>query len=205
MMPPKETADTIVATLRAKPGSESQLEARLNELATQTSRERSVRIYAVHRNVQIDTEFVVYERYADIGGLEAHLASEHLQRALKECEPLLAGPPNMAQCRALFGLPYQRTLIDGFPVETYVITIGGVALTFSRAKHGLVTCGAILPGALEAFGIASARVRPSTGSIGSLEELLVAQVVEHNDRASAFGVAVGLTGREALRRLGQEE
>jgi quinol monooxygenase YgiN/uncharacterized protein YunC (DUF1805 family) len=203
MTTPKEAADTIHATLRAKPGCEDQLETRLAELLEKTSHEDAVRIYAIHRDVDTDADFIVYERYVDSAGMQLHLASEHLRQALTACEPLLAGPPNMTQSRARFGLPYRRTDVDGVSVDVYVIPIGPVALTFARAEHGLVTCGAILPSALESFEIAAARVRPRSGAIGSLDDLLVAKVVDLNQPASTLGVTIDMTGREALSRLGQ--
>ncbi|MGC4064053.1 MAG: DUF1805 domain-containing protein [Polyangiaceae bacterium] len=199
-----ELADTLHATLRAKPGCEAILETRLAELLAKTREEKAVRVYMVHRSVDAHTDFLVYERYVDPDGLQTHLASEYLRQIFADCEPLLDFPPHITRSRALFGLPYQRVNIDGSAVDAYVITIGPVALTFARATHGLVTCGAILPGALDGFGVAAARVRPSAGAIGSLDELLTAKVVERNTHASAFGVALNMSGREALLLLSRE-
>lgn len=90
---------------------------------------------------------------------------------------------------------------EGRDVETVVLPIGSVNLVYARAAKGLLTCGAIDPMALDKFGIAAARVKPSGSSVANIDDLLGGSVREANAVAQALGVTVGMPGREALTKL----
>lgn len=94
-----------------------------------------------------------------------------------------------------------KVSIDGREVEAVVLPIGSVNLVYARTAKGLVTCGAIDPMALDKFGIAAARVRPSGASVANLDDLLAGVVREANLTAQKLGVVVGMTGRDALAKL----
>ncbi len=68
---------------------------------------------------------------------------------------------------------------------------------------GMVGCGAFDVDALEKFGYPAARVKPagSASSIETVEDLLRGEIKGANRSACERGVAVGMTGREALDRL----
>lgn len=81
----------------------------------------------------------------------------------------------------------------------FVIAIGPVNLVGVVAVRGMVGCGAIDVAALDKFGYPAARVRPSCGpSITTISDLLEGVVKEANGAAQGLGVAVGMTGKEAL-------
>lgn len=84
-----------------------------------------------------------------------------------------------------------------------VLPLGPASLVVGRVGDGgLVVCGAIDPARLAAFGLAVARVRPTSGpSIGSGADLLAGEVVDANELATGRGVVAGLTGAQALRAL----
>ena len=87
-------------------------------------------------------------------------------------------------------------------VQGYVIPAGPVNLVFACTPDGLVGCGAIDAGALDRFHYAAARVRPTRGtSIATIEDLLAGEIREANEAARQRGVAVGMSGREALERM----
>ena len=91
--------------------------------------------------------------------------------------------------------------IDGHKVEAVVLPIGPVNLVYLRAAKGLVTCGAIDPMALDKFGIASARVKPSGSSVANVDDLLAGTVREANVTAQGLGITVGMSGRDAVAKL----
>lgn len=94
-----------------------------------------------------------------------------------------------------------KVSVDGREVEAVVLPIGPVNLVYARTAKGLVTCGAIDPLALDKFGIAAARVRPTGASVANLDDLLAGVVREANPVALALGVTVGMSGRDALAKL----
>jgi len=84
----------------------------------------------------------------------------------------------------------------------FVIPAGPVNLVGVVAARGLVGCGAIDVAALERFGYPAARVRPTQGpSVATIDDLMAGEVKEANTGASALGVRVGMSGREALDLL----
>jgi uncharacterized protein YunC (DUF1805 family) len=84
----------------------------------------------------------------------------------------------------------------------YVVPLGPVNLVWVVAKNGLVGCGAFDVKALEKFGYPAARVRAVRGpSVSTLDDLLSGEIRETNTGAEDIGVAVGMSGREALDLL----
>jgi len=81
----------------------------------------------------------------------------------------------------------------------FVIALGSVNLVGVVAARGMVGCGAIDVMALDKFRYPAARVRPSSGpSISTVEDLLEGIVKDANNAAQELGVAVGMSGKEAL-------
>jgi uncharacterized protein YunC (DUF1805 family) len=77
-----------------------------------------------------------------------------------------------------------------------------VNLVFATGSQGMLACGAIDVAALQNFGYPAARVRPANGpSIATVADLLAGIVKEANPAAGALGVAVGMSGADALERL----
>lgn len=92
--------------------------------------------------------------------------------------------------------------MDGRAIELVVRPLGPVNLVYARTERGLLACGAIDPAALEKFGVAAARVRPTRGSsIGDLEDLLAGEVRERQPRRAGSGHPAGPSGRAALAKL----
>lgn len=84
----------------------------------------------------------------------------------------------------------------------FVIPLGPVNLVGVVASKGLVGCGAIDIAALEKFNYPAARVRPARGtSISNVADLLEGVVKDANTGAQKEGIAVGMTGKEALDLL----
>ena len=84
----------------------------------------------------------------------------------------------------------------------YVVPLGPVNLVWVVAKKGLVGCGAFDVKALEKFDYPAARVRPvGRMSVETLDDLLAGEIREANVMAEYIGIAVGMSGREALDLL----
>ena len=84
----------------------------------------------------------------------------------------------------------------------FVIPLGPVNLVGVVASKGLVGCGAIDVAALEKFNYPAARVKPARGtSISNVADLLEGVVKDANTGAQKEGIAVGMTGKEALDLL----
>jgi uncharacterized protein YunC (DUF1805 family) len=84
----------------------------------------------------------------------------------------------------------------------YVVPLGPVNLVWVVARLGLVGCGAFDVKSLEKFGYPAARVRAvGAPSVTSLDDLLSGEIIEANAGAERNGVAVGMSGREALDLL----
>ncbi len=192
----------IIATFHAKPGQGAALEKILREQVRLTAAEPGAMVYEFLRDDTQPDTLVVYERYRDAAAKAAHLATPYLAETLRLATPLLAGAPTLQHLSTLAAIRHEQTTVDGKAVELVALPIGPVNLVYARTARGLLACGAIDPAAVEKFGIAAARVRPTRGSsIGSLDDLLAGEVREANPAAQALGIQPGMTGRAALANL----
>jgi quinol monooxygenase YgiN/uncharacterized protein YunC (DUF1805 family) len=190
---------TIIASFIAKKGCEEKLLTELQQLLAQTAREPGAIFYELHRGEPGTRSFHFYERYADEAAMKTHVGSPYLQAALKTLPVLLAQPPVITNGDFIAGLQPRRVEIDGKLVTVHTIPLGPANLVFVQTARGILACGAIDPAALQRFGLPTARVKPTRGtSIANLDDLLAGEVREANEAASALGVKVGLTGRQAL-------
>lgn len=192
----------IIATLRAKPGQGAALQKGLLDLVEGTAGEPGAMVYdLLVDDAQPDT-VVFCERYRDAAAKAEHLASPYLRQALERATPLLAEAPVLQHLTPVTFIRHGQVEIDGRPVELVVLPIGPANLVYARTERGLLACGAVDPAALEKFGLAAARVRPTRGnSIANLDDLLAGEVREANAKAQTLGIVPGMAGREALKRL----
>jgi quinol monooxygenase YgiN/uncharacterized protein YunC (DUF1805 family) len=193
---------TLIVTFVAKPGCEQALETAINELQRATALEPGAIFYELHRGAAGSRTFHLYERYADTAAMKTHLASAYLKAALPKFAQLLAHPHTMIECDYRSGL-YPRTVeVDGKQLTVHSIPLGPANLVFAQTDRGILACGAIDPVALQRFGLAVARVKPTRGSsIANFDDLLAGEVREASEAASVLGVKAGMTGSEVLRRL----
>lgn len=80
----------VCATWVARAGEGPTVASALTRLAPASRDEPGNIAYVVHRGLDDPNVFFLYERYADRGAYEAHLASEHFRRALGEASDALA-------------------------------------------------------------------------------------------------------------------
>jgi quinol monooxygenase YgiN len=92
-IPTDENRDllTVVATMRAKPGKEEELQEVLEALIAPTRAEADCVTYALHRGALDPAVFNFVEHWTDQSALDAHLGTPHLQAALPRIPELLDG------------------------------------------------------------------------------------------------------------------
>jgi quinol monooxygenase YgiN len=77
-------AYVVVAKWTAKEGLEDRLEEICNEMTEPSRAEPANLFYQAHRSAENPRLFFLYEQYEDEAGYEAHMASEHFTRLVKE-------------------------------------------------------------------------------------------------------------------------
>lgn len=86
--------------------------------------------------------------------------------------------------------------------DGYLLPLGPVNLVNVVTDRGMVGCGAFDVAALDRFAYPAARVKSAQGgAIATIEDLLSGVVDEVNAAADKCGVAIGMSGREALDRM----
>lgn len=100
-------------------------------------------------------------------------------------------------------MQHKTIRLAGKEADGYVIPLGPVNLVAVVTDTGMVGCGAFDIDALDKFGYPAARVKPAGGasSITTVDDLLRGEIKEANRHAGERGVAIGMTGQEALDRL----
>jgi quinol monooxygenase YgiN len=88
-------AITVVARLKARPGSEAQLEQAFRKMIPAVRSEAETLQYVLHRSVQDPTVFVFYEVYQDQDALGFHSRTAHMKEMSSAIGPLLDGRPQI--------------------------------------------------------------------------------------------------------------
>ena len=97
---------------------------------------------------------------------------------------------------------HEKVQLTNKQADAYVIPLGPVNLVTVVTDRGMVGCGAFDVIALDRFAYPAARVKSAQGgAIATIEDLLSGVVNDVNAAAIKCGVAVGMSGREALDRL----
>jgi quinol monooxygenase YgiN len=77
-------AYVVCAKWRAKEGKEGRLAEICNEMTEPSRAEPGNLFYQAHRSPDEPRLFFLYEQYVDEAGYEAHMASEHFTRLVKD-------------------------------------------------------------------------------------------------------------------------
>ena len=83
----------VVATITARPGSESVVHDVLRALVPPTREEEGCESYVLSRSLADPTVFVTVEQWRAHSDLDAHLQTPHLQKALADAGEHLAVEP----------------------------------------------------------------------------------------------------------------
>ncbi|PEQ14260.1 hypothetical protein B2G71_01240 [Novosphingobium sp. PC22D] len=81
-----------IVLLRARPGRIDDLEAALRTLLAATHQEAGCAGGELHRSAEDEALFMVYERWTDQAGFDAHMAEPHVAQFLAAADDLLAEP-----------------------------------------------------------------------------------------------------------------
>lgn len=85
----------VIATLRARPGREEELERALRGLVAPTRQEPGCVRYDLHRSQDSAGRFLFYEIWADRPHWETHMGRPHLQAFLARVPELVEGEPEI--------------------------------------------------------------------------------------------------------------
>jgi quinol monooxygenase YgiN len=77
-------AYVVAAKWRAHPGKTDRLLAVIQEMTPPSRAEAACLFYQAQRSEEDPDLFFLYEQYADEAGYEAHMASEHFTRLVKQ-------------------------------------------------------------------------------------------------------------------------
>jgi quinol monooxygenase YgiN len=86
---------TVIATIRARPGSEREVREILLRLCGPTRAEKGCLNYDLHQAPDDPTRFLFHENWASKASLDAHANSPHLQAWRKRADELLVEPPQI--------------------------------------------------------------------------------------------------------------
>jgi quinol monooxygenase YgiN len=86
---------TVVAKIKAKAGSEGQLEEAFRKNIPNVRTEPGTLRYVLHRSVKDPTTFVFYETYQDQAALEAHGKTPYMKELGAAIGALLDGRPQI--------------------------------------------------------------------------------------------------------------
>jgi quinol monooxygenase YgiN len=101
---------STVAIITAKPGSGTEVERVLRDLAAATHAEPGCLLYSLQQGMRDPDVFVTVEKWDSLESLESHLASDHLAYALAQTEDLLATAPQIIPAQPLaVGEPAKST------------------------------------------------------------------------------------------------
>ncbi len=84
---------TIVAKLKAKQGSETEMEEALRAMIPKVREEPGALIYILNRSVKDPTVFVFYEVYKDQAAFDFHTRTPHMAELQSKLPSLLDGRP----------------------------------------------------------------------------------------------------------------
>jgi quinol monooxygenase YgiN len=83
-------AYVLAVTWTAKPGNEARVREILQILGEASRQEPGVITYTTHVDAENPREFFIYEKYHDVGRLEAHKETGHFKEyVLEQAIPLL--------------------------------------------------------------------------------------------------------------------
>jgi quinol monooxygenase YgiN len=83
-------AYVLVVTWTAKPGNEAAVHDILRQLGEASRQEPGVIAYTTHVDLDNPGQFLIYEKYHDTAGLEAHQQTDHFKElVLEQAIPLL--------------------------------------------------------------------------------------------------------------------
>lgn len=91
----------LIGKMKAKPNCETRLEDVLKGLAEGTYTEPGCLFYALHRDIQDSSIFVLVEGWTSQQALETHLHTAHFMQAFPIIQSLIIGDPELSSLTPL--------------------------------------------------------------------------------------------------------
>ncbi|WCB94947.1 hypothetical protein DSM104299_03687 [Baekduia alba] len=108
----------VIATFLTHPGQEDAAARFLDELLAPSHADPGCLLYAVHRGLDDPRKMVFVERWASRELLEEHIATDHIQDALKAVGDYFAAGPEIVLYEALPGGEADKGSIAGHATGT---------------------------------------------------------------------------------------
>ena len=86
---------TMLVHIKVKDGSAEKFEAAFAKAVKGTRQEKGNLAYDLNRDAQEAGKYLVYERWRNLAGLEAHVKTPHITSLLAEVGDMLAAPPEI--------------------------------------------------------------------------------------------------------------
>jgi quinol monooxygenase YgiN len=94
----------VVAKLKAKKGSEEQMENVLREAVENVESEEGTLTYTLHRSQSDPCTFLIYEKYKDADALTVHSSTPHFKAMFGALKDLVEGPAEIETYTELVAL-----------------------------------------------------------------------------------------------------
>jgi quinol monooxygenase YgiN len=91
----------LIGKMKAKPNCETQLHDTLQKLSATSHTEPGCLFYALHRDAQDSSIFVLIEGWASQEAFQAHLTSPHFYRHFPDIQSLTIGEPQLSNLTPL--------------------------------------------------------------------------------------------------------
>jgi len=100
-MTPNTAQIIVLATAKAKPGKEVELERALRDVAAPTRAQRGCLQFELYRSAQDPATITAFERWSSEEDHAQHLQGEHVKTLITRFDGILAAPPEIAAMKPL--------------------------------------------------------------------------------------------------------
>lgn len=97
----KKTDLVVIASAKARPGKQGELEAALREVAGPTREQPGLVTFSLYRSVEDPNVIVGFERWASAQDHEQHLRGAHVQKLIAAMVNILSEPPKILSYKIL--------------------------------------------------------------------------------------------------------
>lgn len=94
----------VVAKLKAKKGSENEMEKVLRDVVQKVAAEEGTLAYTLHRSQSDPCTFMFYEKYTDAGALKTHSATPYFKAMFAALKDLIESPAEIEMYEELAAL-----------------------------------------------------------------------------------------------------
>lgn len=87
---------TLTVRMKVKAGENQKFEEAFAKLAKESRKETGCRAYHMNRGTKEPNVYLVYERWANLAALEAHMRAAYFLEAVEKTGPMTDGPADLA-------------------------------------------------------------------------------------------------------------